>query len=240
MDLKMLLSVLTIAVCGFVGILLLLPEENLEDEVLRLPWRVEQDESGRLRVFGFTLGQTTLGQIQDFFQEEGTISLFARFDSRGEPVGHTVEVYFEQRYLQRLRADFVFSLDVDAARLAALYERGLRISQAGSGAKKVKLASEDIPFLRMCPIRALTYLPWKALDADILRNRFGRPAERRLEPESGVIHWLYPEKGMDVAINRDGNTVIQYVNREDFDRLLAPLQAATILPPTSPSPAPAD
>lgn len=57
MERRMILSILAAAVLGFVGIMLLLPEEREEDPTPRLPWQVEQDEQGRTRVFGFTLGK---------------------------------------------------------------------------------------------------------------------------------------------------------------------------------------
>jgi hypothetical protein len=225
MDLKMMLSVLAIAVFGFIGIMLLLPE-NIDDDTPRLPWLVEQDDAGRTRVFGFTVGETTLGEVRKLFGEEGEINLFARLAADGHPTGYAVEAYFEQIYLNRLRADFVFRLAADQSTLAPMYERGLRISQLGSGSKKVKLDPRDVETLLSLPIGSITYLPWKSLDAEIIRNRFGVPAEKRTEPETGVTHWLYPAKGMDVAIDRDGGVVIQYVNRDDFDQVTAPLEEA--------------
>jgi hypothetical protein len=222
MDLKMILTVLGIAIFGFFGIWLLIPE-NIDDEIPRYPWLVERDQSGRTQVFGFTLGETTLGEIREFFREEGEINLFARLDTNGKPVGYAVETYFEQIYLNRLRADFVITLEADRTTLESMYERGLRISQLGSGAKKVKLDPADVEILLSVPIRSITYLPWKSLDAEIIQNRFGTPAEKRTEPETRVTHWLYPDKGMDVGIDPDGGVVVQYVNRDRFGEILAPL-----------------
>jgi hypothetical protein len=226
MDLKMMLSVLAIAVFGFIGVMLLLPE-NVEDEIPRLPWLVEQDDAGRTEVFGFTIGATTLGEVRGLFGEDGEINLFARLDAEGDPTGYAVEAYFGQIYLNRLRADFVFGLDADQTTLRTMYERGLRISQLGSGSKKIKLDPVDVEDLLSVPIGSITYLPWKSLDDEIIRNRFGTPAEKRVEPETGVAHWLYPAKGMDVAIDNDGGVVIQYVNRDDFSRIRAPLTEAS-------------
>jgi len=224
MDLKMMLSVLSAAIFGFIGVMLILPE-NIDDETPRLPWLVEQDQNGRTRVFGFTLGETTLGDIRTFFKEEGEINLFTRLGTSGEATEYAAEAFFEQIYLSRLRANFVISLDANNDLLAPMYERGLRISQSASGSKKIKLDPIDVEVLLAVPIRSITYLPWKSLDSDIIRNRFGIPAEKRTESETGVTHWLYPDKGMDVAIDRDGEVVIQYVNQGDFDELLAPLDA---------------
>jgi hypothetical protein len=225
MDRNIVLSVLAMAVFGFIGFMLLMPEER-DDGVQRLPWLVTQDQDGHTQVFGFTLDKTPLAQVRDVLGEEGEIILFAHPEAGEGEDRYRVEAYFEQIYLNRLRADFVVGVALDQAALAAMYERGLRISQLGSGAKKVKLAAEDIERLTQAPISAITYLPWKSLDAEILEKRFGIPAEKRAEPETGVSHWLYPAKGMDVAIDSKGGVVVQYVNSADFARILVPLQAA--------------
>ena len=77
MDRKMILSVLAIAVFGFAGTMLLIPEDR-DDGVPRLPWLVSTDAQGRSQVFGFTLGATTLAEVREVFGEEGKINLFAR------------------------------------------------------------------------------------------------------------------------------------------------------------------
>ncbi|MGB4333508.1 MAG: hypothetical protein WBJ41_01510 [Chromatiaceae bacterium] len=233
MDRKMILSILAFAVFAFIGIMLLLPDENIEDQTPRLPWQVEQDGQGRTQVFGFTLGETTLGEIRRLFQEEGEINLFARLDPDHQATGYVVEAYFDQIYLNRIRGDFVIGIQADPATLGPMYERGLRISQLGSGAKKVKLDPADIATLETLPISTITYLPWKSLDAEIVAKRFGTPAEQRLEPETGVTHWLYPDKGMDLAMDKKGGVVIQYVNRDAFADVIAPLEGLA-----SPKPGP--
>lgn len=224
MERRMILSILAAAVLGFVGIMLLLPEDREEDPTPRLPWQVEQDTQGRTRVFGFTLGETPLNEVRRVFAEAGEMNLFARLDGNQQPTEFAVEAYFEQIYLSRLRGDFVIGIQADAATLAPMYERGLRISQLGSGAKKVELDPTDIATLARLPIASITYLPWKSLDAEIVTQRFGTPAEKRVEPETGVTHWLYPDRGMDLAMDKKGGVVIQYVNRDAFGRLIQPLE----------------
>jgi hypothetical protein len=219
MDRKMILYVLGFALFGFVGIMLLLPKE-VDDGVMRLPWVVSVDSQGRTQVFGFTLGETTLGEVRRVFDDEGKLNLFAD----PEEGAYVVEAFFDQVWLNRLRGDFVLTLDADQPLLAPMYERGLRISQLGSGAKRVTLAPEDIERLLNAPIASITYLPWKSLDDDIIERRFGTPTRKLTEPGTGVVHWLYPDRGFDVAIDRKGGVVVQYVNPADFPALIAPLE----------------
>jgi len=226
-DRKIILYVLIAAALGFIGITMMMPE-NRNDDVARLPWLVSIDAQGRAQVFGFTIDDTTLRDVRAAFGEEGKINLFSQ---TRQVDAYSVEAYFDQIYLNGLRADFVITLDADQRQLAAMYERGLRISQIGSGGKKIELAPEDAELLAGFPIRVITYLPWKSLDTQILEKRFGKPDEVLTE-DTGVSHWLYQAKGMDIALDAAGGVVIQYVNPGEFDRLIAPLKGnSDSLPP---------
>lgn len=224
MDRSIVLSILGAAVLGFVGMLLLLPDP-IEDAVARLPWLIEQDVEGRTQVFGFTLGATTLAEVRRVFREDGEINLFR---SPGPSGTLAAEVYFEQIHLERLRADFVLTLQADQATLAAMYERGLRISQTGSGSQKIKLDPGDAERLAAQPIRAIVYLPKARLDEALIEQRFGTPNRRLTEPETGIVHWLYPKRGLDIGRDAGGRVVMQYVNPADFGAILEPLMRVPV------------
>lgn len=218
MDRHIVLSVLGAALLGFVALLLLMPATP-DDLAERLPWQIGQDDAGRSRVFGITLGQTTLAEIRAIWRMEGELNLF---QTPAEPPRYTAEAFFEPMEQQRLRADFVMTLDVDQRTLSGMYDRGLRISQLGGGSKKIKLHPDDAATLTAYPVRSLGYLPKARLDAESLARRFGAPSQELAEPDSGIVHWFYPERGLDIARAPNGKTIVQYVNPGDFDTLLAP------------------
>jgi hypothetical protein len=62
------------------------------------------------------------------------------------------------------------------------------------------------------------------LDEALLEKRFGAPAERITESETGIVHWIYPDKGMDLARDPKGKVVIQYVSPADLPGLTQPLR----------------
>jgi hypothetical protein len=218
MDRKIILSVLAAALFAFIGIWLLLSIFPDQRAGVRLyPWDVTQDGDGRTRVFDLTLGQSTLADARKLLGEDGKLSLFAEPDGR-----FAVEAYFDNILLSNLKADWVFPLAVSQERLGQMYDRGLRASKLSSGSRKVTLDPVDAEALAAAPIRSITYLPWKSLEPRDIAGRFGEPAEKRTEA-GGVVHWLYPDRRMDIARDADGGVVIQYLNADDFARALAPL-----------------
>jgi hypothetical protein len=218
MDRKAILYTLAAAVLAFIAIMLF-PGERPDEGQPRLPWDVGVDSQGRTQVFGLTLGRSTLAEVQALFREEGEISLF--LSEQGQ---YTAESYFEQIYLNRLRADFVLTLDAPQETLAGMYDHGLRVSQLPSGSQRIKLDPADVGTLTQAPIRHITYLPQSKLPEDLLEHRFGTPAERITEPTSGVVHWIYPDKGFDLARDPKGKVVIQYVNPADLPGLVQTLR----------------
>jgi hypothetical protein len=226
MDRKIILSVLAVALMAFIGIWLLLSIIPDERAGLRLyPWDVSRDAAGRTRVFELSIGESTLADARALLGEEGKVNLFVN------PNGsHSVEVYFDDIYLSNIRADWILTLDLEPERLAGMYDRGLRVSKTGSGSRKVKIKPEDVETLSSEAIGTLTYLPWKNLEPRDIEGNFGPPTEQVTE-DSGVVHWLYPDKGMDIARDADGGVVIQYLNPDDYAKAIASLAPPAEQPP---------
>ena len=202
-----------------VALAILLPGGRTVDEHPRLPWLIQVDEKGDSTIFGLTLGRSSLAEAQEAFQEQGKTNLFVSPDQ-----GFYFETYFKGLYLDGIRADMVFSLEVDEAIAPQLYDRGLRISRLGDGTRKVELAQPDLGLLGQARVVHITYIPGTNLEPDLIAARFGEPA-RQIVEDSGITHWLYPELGLDIAVNPDGKEIFQYVIPSRFSELLEPLEA---------------
>jgi hypothetical protein len=149
------------------------------------------------------------------------LSLFAPADKNRNRI---IEAYFDKVTLGGLSARVVVVFDFTAEQLQVMYDRGTRISTLGDGSRKVSLHPEDIETVRAARIASITYLPRIRLDDALLENRFGQPAQVIKEQDSNMTHWLYPDKGLDVALDEQGNGVLQYVSPALFDQLVSPLQ----------------
>ena len=201
-----------------IGLAIFLPGGRTPDELPKLPWKISLDQDGNASVLGIILGRTTLGEAQAIFDAEAKINLFTATDQ-----GHAVEAYFERLFLSGIKADLILSLDLPQQEAERMFRRGLRVSTLGSGDRKVVLTPEDQRAMQQRPINHITYLPAADLEPKLISNLFGEP-KRRIPGKAGVTHWLYPEKGLDIALNPDGKEVFQYVPPSRFERLVGPLQ----------------
>jgi hypothetical protein len=220
MDRKIILGVLALTLIAL-ALAISLPGGRKVDEAPKLPWLVAVNDSGLSSVFGLTVGASRLAEARTIFQEQGVSNLF-----QSEADELSVETYFQSLYLSGIRADMVLTLEVDQPTLREFFDRGVRISKLESGAKKINLTGEDEARLADARIGHITYIPGTDLPEDLILSRFGEPS-RRLAEASGIVHWLYPEKGLDIAVNPDGKEVLQYVQPARFEELLKPLQPDT-------------
>lgn len=184
-----------------------------------LPWHVEHPTPDSVRIFGLTLGQSTTNEAESRFKEEAKPSLFKSPDGK-----LVAEVFFEQVELAGLRSRVVLTIAVPETELKGMYERGLRMAATGSG-KKITMTPDDIARLRTLPIASLTYMPGLRVEEEMFLKRFGQPAQRIREKNSGTIHWLYPQNGLDIALGGGEKPLLQYVPPKEFDKLISPLQA---------------
>ena len=184
-----------------------------------LPWHIEHPTSDTVRVFGLTLGESATVDAERSFKEESEPSLFK------SPEGKMVaEMFFDQVNLAGLSSKVVLTINVPDEELKGMYERGLRMAATGNG-KKITMTPDDIARLRTLPISSLTYLPSLHVDEAIFAKRFGRPSQRIQEKKSGLVHWLYPQDGLDITLGGSEKPLLQYVPPRDFDKLVRPLLA---------------
>lgn len=183
-----------------------------------LPWQIEPTTQGSIRVFGLTLGESTLQEAEDLYHGGAKVSLFVSPESI-----YKVEAYFDKVILGGLSAQFVLVMALSQEQQTAMYQRGARVSNLGDGKKKVTLKGEDLQTVFATPIASLAYLTRTRLDDELLLKRFGEPAQRIRESENNTTHWLYPELGLDVALNDEGRAVLQYVSPKEFSGLMEPL-----------------
>ncbi len=184
-----------------------------------LPWHIGHPTADTIRIFGITLGQSNTTEAQQHFREAAKPILFK------SPGGQlVVEVFFEEVNLAGLKARVVLTVAAPEGELPGMFERGLRMNATSSG-KEITLTPEDIARVFTMPVSSLTYMPLVRLDDAGFAKRFGQPLMRIRERKSGVMHWLYPQQGLDIALGGAEKPLLQYVSPVNFDKLVQPLLA---------------
>ncbi|MCW8883662.1 MAG: hypothetical protein OQK12_00235 [Motiliproteus sp.] len=218
MDKKIILGVTVVVILAIV-IAIVSPGGRKVEGTPKLPWLITTNTAGESTVFDLTLGSSPLGKAEQILKAEPKLSLFK------SPEGvYAIEAYYDRVYLSGLRADFVMTVNVDQAQAEQVFNRGLRISTLGDGTKKVELSTDDKQIVANSAIKLITYLPGADLEPELIEKHFGKPSEVISEDDQ-ISHWLYPEKGLDIAVNNDGKEVMQYLAPKDFEQAVAPLRA---------------
>lgn len=192
-----------------IALAILLPGGRTVDTNPRLPWAITINANKEVEIFDLTLNRSRLTDAREVFQAQGEIKMFV--PEVGEPA---LEAYFERVFLSGLRADIVLVLKAQSAQLQRLFNQGSRISRTSETIHKVELSSEDKLVVANFPIELINYIPAANLDESLILSRFGEPAEKVREEETGVTHWIYPDKGLSIGVNPKGKELIQYMPLE--------------------------
>jgi len=201
------------------AIAVLVPSEQKVVDESKLPWNIVIDGQNNSTAFGITLGQTSLLDAEKALNAGGKMSLFLSNEGI-----YSVEVFIDSIYLSGLKADLFLTLDVSQQQAKEMFERGVNVSRATNKTNKVTLSEDDQKALALVPVRHILYIPRANLDADLLLKRFGL-AQQKIKESDKVTHWLYPNKGLDIALNEDGREILQYVLPKNFSQIVDPLKA---------------
>lgn len=188
------------------------------DPEANLPWQIEVDGQGNSHVFGIAPGLSTLGQVRERFGEDVEIAIIATPDEVG-----TLEAYYNQVSLGFLLARIIVTVDASSEVITAMRERALKAQYMESSTRKIRLHPDDLAAAGQLPVRALSVIPSINLDEAAVVQRFGAPGER-LQVSDQRVHLLYPAKGLDVILDRDGKELLQYVAPRSFALLREPLK----------------
>ena len=221
MDKKIILSI--VALIGLMlAAMLMLPDHSVHTPDT-LPWKISHPTADTTRVFGITLGQSTLDEVAHTYRYETEleISLFKPKDEKWD-----VEGFFEEVNFNGIKGKIIMTIAVPPDEMQGMYQRGLRINSTPGG-KRITLTADDLARVRSLPIASLTYMPTTRLDEAVIEKRFGQPVQRVRENKTGLIHWLYPQDGVDIIL--DDHAVFQYLSPKDFALASAPLLAHGVI-----------
>jgi hypothetical protein len=220
-----LLGVLGVVLTVFFLVIMRPPGSQSSAPGQDLPWQITVGPSGATStVFGLTLGESSLRAAVAKLGRRYDLGLFEDRDGR-----LSLEAYFRDAVVGGLNARLVLAVRLPETALAALKTHAGESKPTASGIRRYPVAEADHDLALAGVVTTLTYLPVVKFDADLVRQRFGEPAER-VAAEGGA-HWLYPALGLDLLLGDNGEALLQYVPPAKFEeQLRAPLRNVLPLP----------
>ena len=203
-----------LAIYPFVG------DKQQGDGVTGLPWQIDILEDGSTRVFGLNIGVSQLADASMALGDDMELAIITSTDV--EEVG-SLEMYYGHYRAGLLSGKLILHTTSSEDKLMLWRDNAEKSDYMPSGyARKYTLSADDKPRVLQETISGITFIPAVNLDEETVLARFGEPAERINLP--GTTHYLYPEKGLDIAVHDASKEVMQYVSPKRFDSLVQPLR----------------
>jgi hypothetical protein len=193
-----------------------------------LPWQIEILPNGETRVFDLIPAHSSLDDARRRFGMDMQIAVIAAPGESG-----SLEAYSGSVTTGAIMGKMILVAAMDEREVAHLRQRAVKSEYMDSSTRKYILHHDDLAHAWQAPIASITFIPAASLDEQTVLGRFGTPTER-IRVDDRVEHFLYPQKGLDLALDSKGKEVLQYVSPRQFARLREPLIKAT--PVTTPHP----
>ncbi len=207
-------------------------------EPQRAAWNIKVDESGHLEVLGITLGVTSLQQAEDILRSRSQRAIFAQTKA-ATPQPPDIEAFFSN---MPDNSKLVLSLRASQEQLETIAAKAHDPIAFPSGNVKMEIADQHMPLVDAMVIDRLSSIPRIRIKPADIEAQFGKPV--KLHMQDDVLHYLFPQQGLDVILDQSGEAILQFVNPGDFHRVLEKLglRPEDLAPPTpaaTPTPSPA-
>ncbi|HHH42841.1 MAG TPA: hypothetical protein ENK49_01780 [Gammaproteobacteria bacterium] len=181
------------------------------------PWQIELLPDGYTKVFGIRPGADTLEQARAQLGPDPQLAII----STGAE-DYSLEMYYDRYTAGVLSGKLVLTGQLPADQLMQMAARSTRTTHLKTGARKLRLHADDLPRAWQAPVQAIAFIPTARLNQPTAIQHFGTPAETIVDGQK--THLLYPDKGLDLMLDENGKSVLQYVAPREFYRLRDPLQ----------------
>ena len=188
------------------------------EAVTGLPWQIEIQPDGSTQVFGINIGVSQLYDVIAILGSDMELAIIASKDEAGK-----LEMYYGHYQAGLLSGKLVLQTSAGELNITRWRDNAVKSEYMATGkAKKHTLLEDDLTQALNEIVTGITFIPAVNLDEAVILARFGEP-DKRIQL-TGVTHFLYPVKGLDIAIHEDSKEVLQYVSPHTFQKLLQPLQ----------------
>jgi len=195
-----------------------LDQSKSTETLTGLPWQIEILSDGSTQVFGLHIGASRLSDAIKILGNDMDLAVIAATDEPGN-----LEMYYGHYKAGLLSGKLVLQTRAKKQDIKRWRDNSPKFEYMASGlAKKYILLENDLPQILDQRIVSLTFIPAVNLDEEVILDRFGEPHQRI--QSAGVSHYLYPAKGLDIALHEKSKEVLQYVPPDEFQQLIQLLQ----------------
>lgn len=186
-------------------------------QVENLPWQIKVDDAHETRVFGVSVGESTLSEMGQVFGKIPELAIFQKNTGVRE-----LEAYFSRLRIGMLQANIVAVLDIDGESLSAYADFERVGKPMPSGQRKYVLSLSGLKAAGDLIVWKLAYIPVVDYTDVQLLKFFGQP-EQKTTLSANSQYWHYPEKALLIAYNTEGKEIFHYTSKQHYKRLMEQL-----------------
>lgn len=196
---------------------------RIENQTHEMFWETSLTSDNQMKVFGLTFNQSTLQDAIDTFGNRITLTLYETDD------GDQIEGYFRETKVGPFMGRMVFRLNSDENRLHSIKSELMPEIAPMSRSKSYKITSNIGASFLNDTVFSLAFIPTQiVLTPEDIEARFGKPdliiEEMQNNQKTGTTHYLYPAQGIDISIDNEKRSIIQYISPDFFqEKILMPI-----------------
>jgi hypothetical protein len=188
-----------------------------------LPWEITV-ANANTSVFGLTLGKSSLNEVIARFGEDYEFALLAKSNQLG-----SLDLYYSHFLSGPIQGKLIVSAAISEADIQEIKNNPSKQEYLDNGTKKFRLTADQREKSLQLPIKSITLAPAARIDEDIIRDRFGSPAEV-INIDDHVSHYVYKTLGLVVSIDTKGKDMLHYVSPVAMPDLIAKLREESFIP----------
>ena len=211
------LTIIVLTAAVVVGAFFLFkPEPSRKASKVTPPWEITLHDDGSSSVFGIQLGKTRFEDAARHLGWDREVAILIGNDDVA-----SLEMYYSRFRSGALTGKLVVAADASPQIAAQLAEQSAGGEYLGTGSRRFDIELSQLDGNQDVAVKTLSFIPTINLDESIIEGRFGKATEIITVGDSR--HFLYPEKGLDIALNPEGKETLQYIAPKHFHLLRQPL-----------------
>ena len=195
---------LILLMIGVAMIIAVIGQDQPVNDLDYLPWEVNRLDNGSIRVFGLTLGKSTIQEANQIYASFATTRL-QDITSANDTHSHQLIAIYDELSIGGINTKIHLGYQLDSKKVADIYNTLPQKNNTNINDTEAMLYPLDIKTERSLlntPVSSITYIPSIDFGEDVIRQRFGQAAEE-LKINDMKQLWFYPELGLQIYIHAD-------------------------------------